>query len=165
MFLIRILEELRCPDFITNPVLSATTAGSQILPDVCIVHSIISDCDRSMALFDCFDSFHELIQNDEEDYVDDQWRAMPKSYWETGSVSRKKVKSSTDGEKSSESCRSGKGNAKNQNYEQRSHDAVDPAIKCRFAAAVCELESSGLIKLVSGGTEINRLVFAWDMNE
>jgi hypothetical protein len=65
------------------------------LPDICIVHDIISQCDKSMLVFDCFDMFFESVAA--YDYNDEKhgWRQISKGFW-TSQVKKRKSTDSTE---------------------------------------------------------------------
>lgn len=68
---------------------------SMSLPDICIVHDIISQCDKSMLVFDCFDKFFESVAA--YDYSDekDGWKQSSRGFW-TSHVKRRKSSDSAE---------------------------------------------------------------------
>ena len=190
----RILQELNAPQNNLNlsEKLNKTDARFlKLIPDISIVYNIILECEKSMALYDCYDQFFEEIypednksRNLKPDKTGLKWKNIDPEFW--GNAMKKKRKNLSDpsdpessretGNKImrssssiSSSSRSKLNGGNNLNKDQNDGtftiDDTYPGVKCRFSAAIDILEKYGLIKISSNGTQIQRLVFAWDSIE
>ena len=82
--MLSIIESLR------NPEISLSEAGNSMsLPDICIVHDIISQCDKSMLVFDCFDLFFENVAAYDYNDENDGWKQTSRGFWTSHANKRK----------------------------------------------------------------------------
>ena len=172
-FRLNLLRALRSSNGHVSP---SNNTSDQIIEDVCIVHNIITECDRAMAIYDCFDRFCDQValngdNNGEYEALGWKDKIVPEKFWEvTGSRKRKSL-----GGFSGNSTRKGVTNEDQQNERRNSNTrrestkseaslqaSIFTGCKCRFSASIDLLERYGFIRVLGNGTKIERLVFAWD---
>ena len=169
-FRVTLLQALRSPK---EYVPSSNNMADQVMADVCIVHNIITECDRAMAMYDCFDLFFKQVVPEDDDI--DKIRIIgwndgevPGNFWGTGgSRKRKSLGSSSRGTvKTDTAC-----NGRNTSDRQKSHGSKNEdeasaiaftGCKGRFSAAIDLLERYGFVRILANGDKIERLIFAWD---
>ena len=72
-FRVNLLRALRSPK---EYIPSSNHMADRVMEDVCIVHNIITECDRAMALYDCFDNFYNQVVPDEDDEDEDEYLSL-----------------------------------------------------------------------------------------
>ena len=169
-FRVNLLQALKSP---SEYVSLSNKSTDQTIEDVCIVHNIITECDRAMAFYDCFDRFYDQVSTDEDDCSENDtigWndREVPEKFWDM-TVSRKRKSfgdfSGNDKRGTREDDNEGRSSTARRGTvksEASLKASIFTGCKCRFSAAVDLLERYGFIKVIGNGTKIERLVFAWD---
>ena len=143
------------------------------------MHNIITECDRAMALYDCFDNFYNQVvpdEDDEDEYGAIGWkdREVPEKFWDSSSGKKRKSFGSNSGNINGKDGNNREEEAKwrrnsttqrgsnVKKSEASSQASIFTGCKCRFSAAIDLLERYGFIRIIGNGTKIERLVFAWD---
>ena len=152
---------------------SSDNMADQVMEDVCIVHNIITECDRAMALYDCFDRFYDQVVpevgDDDDEYSAIGWNddEVPEKFWDSsGSKKRKSISSegTNEGEENDRRNSTGRRGSNIKKNVASSNASIFVGCKCRFSAAIDLLEKYGFLRIIGNGngTKIERLVFAWD---